>query len=287
MVKLSVQLLLCVILSAGVSAQQNSSKLYRGVYQLVMADEFNDSQLNSHNWVTYFPYTDDGSDLCVFCRTHGKENQVYLDRNLVVKDGLLHIIAKQEQAEWFGHKRPYTSGMIQSKEVFGRGRYEIRAKLPAGNGMSPSIWTYGRISSEVDILEAGMQNPERMHTTVHNWLLKKMVHRRINAGADLSAGFHVYAMEWDSSEIRFYLDDTQVWTLCKYSRRNGKNPVKCDKKRHKAIQPVFPDADEKLVLIITLGVGNDITAFTGEPDEKTVFPAVMLVDYIRIYRLAE
>jgi beta-glucanase (GH16 family) len=277
-----------IFLINSASAQQSKDQLYKGAYKLVMADEFNDTVLNTGNWFTYFPYTDDGSDLCVFCRTHGKENQVYLDRNLVIKDGMLNIIAKREQAAWFGHERPYTSGMLHSKAVFGQGRYEVRAKLPTGTGISPGIWTFGQLVAEIDILEGGMEIPDRFHITVHNRLLKKMVHKRINTGVDLSADFHVYVMEWDSTGIRFYLDDTLVWTLCKYSKRNGKNPAKCDdSKRRKTVQPVFPPDDEKIVVIISLGVGNEISAFTGEPDEETRFPATMLVDYVRIYQLVK
>lgn len=256
-----------------------------GDWKLVFSEEFSDTALNKQEWLTYFPYTDDGSDQCAFCRTHGNENQVFLDRNVVLSDGMLHIVAKREQATWFDQHRNYTSGMIHSRQAFGHGRYEVRAKLPSGKGFWPGIWTFGQLSAEIDIMEAGMQHPKRFHTSVHNWVLGKMVHKRIQTGTDLSDDFHVYAMEWEPDFIRFFIDDKEVWNLCRFTTLRGRNIRRSNIRPGRyRIQPVFPALNEKLFFIIGMGIGNETTPFTGTPDEDTVFPNQFMVDYIRIYQ---
>lgn len=255
-----------------------------GAWKLVFQDEFNNGVLNSQEWITWFPYTYNGLDSCVFCRTHGDEGQVFLDENVVVSDTSLKIIAKKETATWMGEERPHTSGMLHSRRPFGRGRYEIRAKLPAGMGFWPGIWTFGQIYSEVDIMEAGMQNPKRYHTTVHNWLIGKMEHNRRNVRTDISEDFHVYAMEWDPNIIRFFFDEKEVWSLSRFTSRRGRNLKRCDLKPGRyGINPVFPHEQEKLFLIIGLGVGTTDTPFTKTPGTETEFPGQIEVDWIRIY----
>ena len=257
---------------------------YEGTWKLVFEDEFNAGALNSDEWVTWFPYTYNGRDSCVFCRTHGDEGQILLDENVVVSDSTLKLVAKRETATWMGEQRNYTSGMIQSNRAFGHGRYEVRAKLPDGMGFWPAIWTYGQIFTEIDIMEAGMQHPKRYHTSVHNWKIGEMEHNRKNIRTNLSADFHTYAMEWESNIIRFFIDDKEVWALSRFTSRRGRNLKRCDLKPGRyGLNPVFPHENEKLFLIIGLGVGDVGTPFTKAPDDKTVFPNQMEVDWIRIY----
>ncbi|MGE5382632.1 MAG: family 16 glycosylhydrolase [Omnitrophica WOR_2 bacterium] len=281
-------LLFCylVISAMSVLSQPQASKTndFNVNWNLVFSDEFNSPTLDKKKWITWFPYTNDGSDQCAFCRTHGNENQVFLDENVVIIDSVLHIVAKNEKATWFNEERNYTSGMIHARTPFGMGYYEIRAKMPAGKGFWPGIWTFGQISAEIDIMEAGMQNPFQFHTSVHNWLLKKMYHKKNKVKFDLSKDFHKYAMEWDTNFIKFFIDDKQVWQLCKYSNRRGRNIKNCDNNRRKKyLQPVFPAANEKLFMIVGMGIGNETTPFTKTPDAETVFPNSLQVDYIRIY----
>ena len=255
-----------------------------GAWKLVFEDEFNNGTLNKDEWLTWFPYTDDGGDSCVFCRTHGDEGQVLLDANVVVSDTSVKIIAKREKATWMGEERDHTTGMIHSRRAFGRGRYEVRAKLPAGMGFWAAIWTFGQIYTEIDIMEAGMQHPERYHTSIHNWVIHKMAHNRKNVKTDLSADFHVYAMEWEPNIIRFFIDNKEVWALSRYTSRWGRNLKRCDLKPGRyGVNPVFPHENEKLFLIISLGVGTSNTPFTKSPDAQTVFPNQMEVDWVRVY----
>lgn len=255
-----------------------------GAWNLIFEEEFNNGALNSDEWLTWYPYTDDGGDGCAFCRTHGDEGQVFLDENVVVSDSSLKIIAKKEAATWMGEERPHTSGMIHSRRAFGHGRYEVRAKLPSGMGFWPAIWTFGQIYTEIDLMEAGMQNPKRFLSSVHNWNIRTMENKRSRVRTDLSADFHVYAMEWEPNIIRFFFDEKEVWALSRFTSRRGRNLKRCDLKPGRyGVNPVFPHEDEKLFLIIGLGVGTPNTPFTKTPDENTLFPAQIEVDWVRFY----
>ena len=63
-----------------------------GAWKLVFEDEFNNGTLNKDEWLTWFPYTDDGGDSCVFCRTHGDEGQVSRQEggDALLVDGVVH-----------------------------------------------------------------------------------------------------------------------------------------------------------------------------------------------------
>ncbi len=255
-----------------------------GAWKLVFAEEFEGNRLDTEHWLTWFPYTDDGSDQCAFCRTHGNEGQVYLDKNVVVADGSLKLIARWEPANWMGEQRGHTSGMIHSRQAFGIGRYEIRCRLPRGMGFWPAIWAYGRTVSELDILEAGMQHPRRYHISLHNRQVKKMLHHRHCEFKDLSAAYHTYSMAWDSGYIRFELDSNLVWQTTQFTRKSGCRVKKCPVKPRKyRTEPIFPPPSETVHLILNLSIGNEFTPFTKSPDSKTVFPNQMEIDWIRYY----
>lgn len=129
-----------------------------------------------------------------------------------------------------------------------------------------------------------MQFTKRFHTSIHNWNIRKMAHQRNRTRTDLSADFHVYGMEWDSAYIRFFIDDTEVWQFSALTKRNGKNLNKCAVQpgRYRT-EPLFPDVNERLYIILNLAIGNESTPFTKSPAGTTVFPAIMEVDYIRYY----
>jgi hypothetical protein len=51
-----------------------------------------------------------------------------------------------------------------------------------------------------------------------------------------------------------------------------------------AAHMAFPPEQERLFLIIGLGVGNNSTPFTKSPGPETVFPNTLEVDWIRYYQ---
>lgn len=256
-----------------------------GDWQLVFADEFNGSELDRTKWATWYPYTNDGSDQCEFCRTHGKEGQVYLDNNVIVSDNSLKLIAQQQEVEWYGLKRNYSSGMIHSLQMFGMGRYEIRCKLPSGMGFWPAFWMFGDKAVEIDVFEIGCQEPRRQHMGIISWKNHKTFDKRKVGRTDFSKDFHVFAMEWDPHFVRFFLDGKETWRVSLMQPRSGKVLRNCNPREGRyRLQPAFPSEGEKLSIIANLAIGNETTPFTKTPVEATVLPNQMEIDWIRVYQ---
>jgi beta-glucanase (GH16 family) len=178
-----------------------------------------------------------------------------------------------------GVTRAFTSARLQTKGHFEQkyGRMEARIKIPdGGQGLWPAFWMMGNDSEsigwprcgELDIMENIGREPATVHGTLHgpgyagstpltgSYTLPGNVH--------IGAAFHRFAAEWESGVIRFYIDDTlyETWSADKVS---GK---------HWAF-------DHPFYLLLNLAVGG---TWPGTPDEHTVFPSQMLVDYVRVYR---
>ena len=77
--------------------------------------------------------------------------------------------------------------------------------------------------------------------------------------------FHLYAVEWESKAIRFYVDDHLYATLTPADLPKGTKWVYA--------HPFF--------MLLNVAVGG---GWPGNPDATTVFPQTMLVDYVRVYK---
>jgi beta-glucanase (GH16 family) len=95
------------------------------------------------------------------------------------------------------------------------------------------------------------------------------------------ADFHVYALEWEPGEIRWLVEDKQYasqsfwWSSSKTEGRKGVKP-----KAEADLNPWPAPFDQPFYLIMNVAVGG---RFLGNPDNTTVFPAEMVVDYVRVY----
>lgn len=254
-------------------------------WKLVFSDEFNAGSLDKDKWITWYPYSNDGSDQCEFCRTHGNEGQVYTDENVFVNDGIIHLIARRESKKWYTAERQYTSGMIHSRQAFGYGRYEIRCKLPGGMGFWPAFWTFGQKATEIDVFEVGTQKPHHLHTGITVWPTNTSFGKGFRIKTDVTDGFHNYAMVWDTNFIRFEVDSSEVWRISRFNTNRGRTLKRCDiKPGSYRIQPGFPPEGEQLKIIVNLAVGNENTPFTKSPTAKTDLPNQMEIDWIRVYQ---
>jgi beta-glucanase (GH16 family) len=225
------------------------------------------------------------------------ELQYYTARgeNAYAANGMLHIRAAREVHEG----QPYTSARMKTRGRFAAtyGRFEIRAKLPKGRGVWPAIWMlpeenrYGgwAASGEIDIMEARGQEPGKVLGTLHygsGWPANA------HSGKDYVfpdggsfADFHVYALEWDPGEIRWYVDgelyQTQNFWWSASLRDGGGNGAA--PKSEADLNPWPAPFDQPFHLVLNVAVGG---RFLGNPDADTPFPAEMVVDYVRAYERA-
>jgi beta-glucanase (GH16 family) len=231
-------------------------------WKLVWSDEFTSTTINPL-WV----FEKGGSGW------GNAELEYYTNRpeNARIENGILIIEARQEQ---YGG-RPYTSARLNSRALqeFQYGRIEGRLKLPSGQGIWPAFWMVGSSSSwpmggEIDIMEFIGKTPDTVYQTVHGpgYAGAKGIGSHFALTADsLKNDFHVYAIEWQPDEIRWFVDAREVFKLTP-----GQIPA--------GTKWVF---DHKFFVILNLAVGG---GWPGYPDATTVFPQQFQVDYVRYYQ---
>jgi beta-glucanase (GH16 family) len=178
---------------------------------------------------------------------------------------------------WYGQCK-YTSARLQTKDHFAQayGRFEARIKIPFGQGLWPAFWMLGNdidstpwpACGEIDIMENIGKEPSTVHGSMHgpgysggNPLTAAYV---LPGSAKLSDDFHVFAVEWDVGEVRFYVDTTLYETRTPADVPAGKVWV----------------YDHPFFLLLNVAVGG---GWPGSPDATTTFPQTMLVDYVRVY----
>jgi beta-glucanase (GH16 family) len=233
---------------------------------LVMADEFDtDGAPNSSIW---------GYDIGTGANGWGNnELEYYTDRpeNIKVENGMLKITAIKEP--YMGSS--YTSARILSKGKFAQkyGRFEARIKMPYGQGMWPAFWLLGDNSDivtwpdcgEIDIMEFRGQQPTVINGTVHGpgYFGGSSITKSYTLQNDrYDTDFHVFGIEWGENYINFYVDNA-LYNQITPSNVTG--------------EWVF---DHPFYIIINLAVGGN---YVGSPNNQTVFPQDMLIDYVRVY----
>ena len=168
----------------------------------------------------------------------------------------------------------YTSGRIttQGKKEFTYGKMEIRAKLPEGQGIWPALWMLGaNISTqswptcgEIDIMEFLGHETNKVYGTAH-W--EDIGHKYLGSNTTLTTGsfnedFHTFTLTWTPNRLAWSVDGDEYFELLR------------------STIPKFPwDLPQFFIMNVAVG-GN----WPGPPDETTVFPQTMTVDYIRVYQ---
>ncbi len=236
-------------------------------YNLVWADEFSGTSLDNSKWSYQIGAGGWGNN----------ELQYYTDRvdNTEVSSGTLKIIARSES---YGGAN-YTSARIRSinKGDWTYGRMEASIKLPVGQGIWPAFWmmptesVYGiwPQSGEIDIMEYLGHQTSIVHGTCHygnSYLDKGQTSgsNNISPASYYDGAFHTFAVEWEPTQIRWYVDGTQYVTF----NAGDESPY------------TFP-FDQDFHFILNIAVGGN---WPGNPDGTTVFPQTMEVDYVRVYQ---
>ena len=283
-------------------------------WQLIWSDEFDGSAIDTNKWTHEVNCAGGGNN----------EKQCYTDdpANSFLADGMLHIVALPAEE---GAEKPYTSARLNTryKGDFKYGRFEMRAKLPSGQGSWPAFWmlptdyVYGGWprSGEIDIMEAvnlkvadTEGNVEAyVHGTLHygqEWPNNKKSGKAylLADGANPADDFHTYAIEWQEGEIRWYMDGYLYAT-------QRKSTVRYDSKdqavglSHRGWFTEYYDQvtgelktywnnapfDQEFHLLLNLAVGGDWPENVnnlGIDAEAFANGQEYVIDYVRVYECA-
>ncbi|MES2147395.1 MAG: glycoside hydrolase family 16 protein [Pseudomonadota bacterium] len=271
-------------------------------WQLMWSDEFDGARIDRSKW-----------QFAVDCFGGGNhERQCYTDRkrNASVAHGVLTITARREAtvgpAVMKGDRTPglpvarktqeYSSAKLttEGKAAWRYGRFEIRARVPLGQGTWPAIWmlpadwAYGRWASsgEIDIMETvNLGAPcgecksgreDRVLGTLHyGGVPPKNVHKgeEFPYPPILDSRFHIFGLSWSPGRM--------IWTVDghPYAERRSSEWYSDATKA-----PGAP-FDQSFYLILNLAVGGGLAE---SRDLKTVdpaaFPARFEIDWVRVWQ---
>ena len=243
-------------------------------WKLIWQDEFNGKSLDKTKWNVLTRETS----------KHG-ELQYYVPDEVYLENGCLRI---RSQVRDFGVKH-FTSGRLDTKDKLAitYGRFEIRGKLPVGQGLWPAYWLYpqnrewemeyvmseavanGKESSipelrpwytEIDIMEFLGHEQKTLYATFHFTSfqgVKKSSSATYVGKVSYGDDFHIYALEWEIDAIRWYIDGELIHTA----------------------KVGIPHKDHFLILNTAIG-----GSWPGNPDSTTVFPQFHDIDYVRVYQ---
>lgn len=269
-------------------------------WQMVWHDEFDGQAIDPGKWDYDVGNGFFNSDAEQWISGWGNGEMQYYTRapdNAIVRDGLLHLRALKQSMHGCG----YTSARLKTRHRDGHallaqtyGRFEIRAKLPTGQGLWPALWMlpldekYGgwASSGEIDIMEARGQHPAQVLGTIHygsRWPANQHTGQTyVLPDGGTIADFHVYAVQWEPGVIRWFVDGREFsvrsfwWSSSR--TRDGKGAMPANESD---LNPWPAPFDQPFYLIMNLAVGGQ---FVGKPNPQTPFPAEMLVDYVRVYQ---
>lgn len=294
----------CALFAATGCADATGAGISSGEgWTLVWSDEFDGEALDTAAW-----------NLIEDCWGGGNnERQCYTARpdNVGLHDGLLVITAREEGwsgAAWPEHlaplqddpdaqaTKPFTSGKLttQGKAGWTYGRFEMRARLPQGQGVWPAFWmlpeenAYGgwAASGEIDILEAvnlGVAcndceegGESTILGTLHfggEWPDNELYSSEVSRPAVLDGEFHTFGVIWEQ--------DRFTWT---FDGEPFASAQQADWHTEAGDSPNAP-FDQPFHLIVNLAIGGTLPEGRGLGGvESASFPKRLEIDWVRVWQ---
>jgi beta-glucanase (GH16 family) len=252
-------------------ATSSGKKVTGHHYRLAFRDEFSGSSVDTSTWKPTMPWGDTASHFL----------QRYRPDALATTSGKLVITATHPQPS-VDTTYPYYSGAITSSGTVGYtfqyGYVETRAQIPHGQGLWSAVWFHSTVSTssdEIDVLETRGQYPKTNVMTLHYGdgvqvgkhypNEEKKAEYAASKAADLSKGFHTFAVDWAPTHVIWYRDGVERFRVTDSAQITN----------------------ARMHLIVNLQLADGSTKgwqWGGRPDTSTPFPSSFKVDYIRVYK---
>jgi beta-glucanase (GH16 family) len=221
--------------------------------------------LDGTNWV---------STLQGGSRTHGSEQEYYADSAVTFDGSYAILTASEDPVTVSGVTYPYTSGVLSTYPNFSQmyGLFEINCKMPTGAGYWPAFWMKSTVAwpPEIDVFEYYGSLPTYIYMTNHWSDASTSVHElstTIDNAISATSEFHTYAVDWEPTYIKWYIDGILVATHNQGDIIDGSS----------LIIPSIP-----MYMIINLAISP--TSSWNAPTSSTVFPQSLTVDYVRVWQ---
>ncbi len=274
----------CLLLAATAFSAGSMSEDKNAVpdgYNLLWADEFDkDGAPDPKNWKFENGFV------------RNREAQWYQGDNAFCKDGKLIIEGRREKKpnpnfnegskDWKENRKfiEYTAASLKTAGLHSwqYGRFEVKAKISAKQGLWPAIWFLGvegewPSCGEIDLMEyykgdilanACWGTEKRFQA---KWSTTKKPVKSFN-DPDWDQKFHVWRMDWDKDSIKLYVDDILLNNVdlnktVNPTDKGPKNPFR---------QPHY--------ILLNLAIGGD----NGGDPTNTAFPTRYEIDYVRVYQ---
>ena len=269
---------------------------------------------NDNPWVLMFEDNFDGNSLdlskwelqswgqgALYNDPKSKTQEYNTLDNITVSNGTLKIIAKKEAVlrkaiSWMPENEiledgmqnlrmyNYTSSNIWTKQKFGYGKYEARIKIPKGKGFWPAFWLFGNnpVYNEIDIFEFWENNTKKHNMTLHYDSdgdgESDMCHTKYT-GVDFSQDFHTFTLIWEKDKIEWYVDGSlkriDYWLYTTLGATTGCTIYGFTQYIMNLIYPKNP-----MAIILNMAIESRGLS----PDNSTLFPSQMEVDWVRYYQ---
>ena len=251
----------------------------------VWADEFDKGELDYGKWSKEENNYGGGNNERQAYRTESKY--------CFVKDGVLNLaVHRDAHTTSDGKTQPYSSARIRTRKRgdWTYGRFEIRAKMPGGQGIWPAIWMlptdsrYGQWAAcgEIDIVESRGSATQQTNGALHFgdvWPGNKfLTHRYTFPDTNSAEAFHTYTLEWSEDSIKWFVDDH----LCQ-TRTADEWFTQADRNNQRA------PFDQPFHLVINVAVDGRYFDGTGQSADRLpddAFPQTLQIDYVRVYQWA-
>lgn len=237
-------------------------------YTLVWSDEFDGPSINTDNWGFQLG---DGSELGI-PGWGNQELQIYTDQEANASIGMdgdnsvLMITAREDGDGGYTSARLNSSGKVSVRY----GKIVGRMKLPETQGFWPAFWMLGDATEviwpgigEIDIMELTGDTPDKTFHTVHyvnGEQRYNFVGKDFFNDESFSDGYNEFMIDWTPEYITWYVNGEEAFQL----------PITSDMKEFQRSHH----------FLLNIAVGGTLP---GNPDDTSVFPQTMYVDYVRVY----
>ena len=293
-------------------------------WQLIWSDEFDGTELDPANWEIQIG---DGKAYGLN-RWGNEEDQYYTDSpdNISVADGNMVItslgdgVPMSEVDPVYGNPNAdysFTSARVTTSErfEFTYGRVEARIKIDTAPGLWQAFWLLGSNSSpygtwpqkgEIDIMETYSPGSQIVGGAAHFGTSNGLnQYATKNAVGDYDDGeYHLYSVEWDAEQIRWYFDGKHFFTLTQksywnyyedsangwmgYADKNGDeidDNLEVNKYLEYQVATVNAPFDQNQYIILNTAVNGNLPNGAGlSADPNTAYLGDMKIDYVRVYQ---